>query len=38
MVDDLFSKAKPQCVGGYIVDVPELFNNGTKMRHMMILK
>ncbi|MCR4182427.1 hypothetical protein NUK50_20380, partial [Providencia vermicola] len=29
MVEPLFSKTKPQCVGIYVVDVPESFNNGT---------
>ncbi|MGO2335865.1 T6SS immunity protein Tli4 family protein [Providencia sp.] len=29
MVDDLFSKTKPQCVGVYVVDVPESLSNGT---------
>jgi len=27
MVNDLFSKTKPQCIGIYMVDVPEIFNN-----------
>ena len=30
MVNDLFSKTKPQCVGVYVVDVPESFENGTQ--------
>ncbi|UNH26949.1 T6SS immunity protein Tli4 family protein [Moellerella wisconsensis] len=29
MVESLFSKTKPQCVGIYVVEVPESFNNGT---------
>ena len=29
MVDDLFSKTKPQCVGIYVVYVPESFDNST---------
>ncbi|WP_232007538.1 T6SS immunity protein Tli4 family protein [Providencia heimbachae] len=29
MVEHLFSKTKPQCVGIYRVDVPESFKNGT---------
>jgi hypothetical protein len=27
MVQDLFTHTKPQCVGRYLIDVPELFNN-----------
>ncbi len=29
MVDSLFSKIKPQCVGIYVFDVPESFSNST---------
>ena len=29
MVDDLFAQTKPQCVGVYLVDVPESFVNDT---------
>ena len=29
MVETLFSKIKPQCVGIYLVEVPESFKNGT---------
>jgi len=29
VIDDLFIKTKPQCVGIYIVDVPESFDNRT---------
>ncbi|GAB1438565.1 hypothetical protein MASR2M36_13180 [Providencia sp.] len=27
MIDTLFEKTKPQCIGRYIIDVPESFNN-----------
>lgn len=29
MIESLFSKTKPQCVGIYVMDVPESLNNGT---------
>lgn len=27
MIDSLFEKTKPQCIGRYVIDVPESFNN-----------
>ncbi|MFB9998144.1 hypothetical protein [Providencia rustigianii] len=27
MIDTLFEKTKPQCIGRYVIDIPESFNN-----------
>ncbi|MEY8773421.1 hypothetical protein AB6T85_23770, partial [Erwinia sp. ACCC 02193] len=27
VIDTLFAKTKPQCIGRYVIDVPESFNN-----------